>query len=203
MERVRHPDRLRRSAPIGYQGNWRDIFQNWEALAWSHPELVDSMVLTFLNATTVDGYNPYRISHEGHRLGGARSRTTRGRISATGATTRSSTFSGCSTSPNASTRAGSTPSRRALCTSGDVPYRIDGYDDIVADPYDTITFDASADARARRRAATLGGDGRLVHDRSGAAGPPWPRSFPAAGGESGQPVPGGGIWMTTQRPGVE
>jgi hypothetical protein len=53
------------SMRLDYQGNWRDIFQNWEALATSYPEFVESMICTFLNATTVDGYNPYRITYQG------------------------------------------------------------------------------------------------------------------------------------------
>ncbi|HMO10536.1 MAG TPA: hypothetical protein PKB06_03315, partial [Actinotalea sp.] len=50
---------------VDYQGNWRDIFQNWEAMSWSFPQYVESMVAVFLDATTADGYNPYRISREG------------------------------------------------------------------------------------------------------------------------------------------
>jgi hypothetical protein len=50
---------------LDYQGNWRDIFQNWEPLAYSYPEYIESMIATFLNATTADGYNPYRITREG------------------------------------------------------------------------------------------------------------------------------------------
>jgi hypothetical protein len=53
------------SLKLDYEGNWRDIFQNWEALAYSYPEFVEGMISTFLNATTVDGYNPYRITHRG------------------------------------------------------------------------------------------------------------------------------------------
>ncbi len=50
---------------LDYQGNWRDIFQNWEALAYSYPEFVEGMIFTFLCATTADGYNPYRITRSG------------------------------------------------------------------------------------------------------------------------------------------
>ncbi len=89
---------------LDYQGNWRDIFQNWEALAWSFPEYVESMVTVFLDATTADGYNPYRISRAGVDWE-VPSRTTRGRTSGTGATTRSSTCSSCWRRPSASTRA--------------------------------------------------------------------------------------------------
>ncbi|MBN1926311.1 MAG: hypothetical protein JW798_10790, partial [Prolixibacteraceae bacterium] len=48
-----------------YQGNWRDIFQNWEALAMSYPLFVQGMIAKFLNASTIDGYNPYRITSDG------------------------------------------------------------------------------------------------------------------------------------------
>ena len=50
---------------LDYEGNWRDIFQNWEALAHSYPEYIDSMIHKFLNATTIDGYNPYRVTKDG------------------------------------------------------------------------------------------------------------------------------------------
>jgi hypothetical protein len=43
----------------------RLIFQNWEALAYSYPEFIENMISTFLNATTADGYNPYRITYQG------------------------------------------------------------------------------------------------------------------------------------------
>jgi hypothetical protein len=48
-----------------YEGNWRDIFQNWEALAFSFPEFIESMIAKFVNASTMDGYNPYRITNLG------------------------------------------------------------------------------------------------------------------------------------------
>ena len=52
--------------PILYfEGNWRDIFQNWEALGISYPNSWESMVSIFLNATSADGYNPYRITSYG------------------------------------------------------------------------------------------------------------------------------------------
>ena len=50
---------------LDYEGNWRDIFQNWEALAHSYPEFIEGMIFKFLNATTFDGYNPYRITKDG------------------------------------------------------------------------------------------------------------------------------------------
>ena len=57
---------------LNHEGNWRDIFQNWEALCLSFPEFLESIIAKFVNASTVDGYNPYRVAHAGHRMGGAR-----------------------------------------------------------------------------------------------------------------------------------
>ena len=55
-----------RGAPVlDHQGNWRDIFQNWEALSRSFPGFVEQMVAKFVNASTVDGHNPYRIGRAG------------------------------------------------------------------------------------------------------------------------------------------
>jgi hypothetical protein len=48
------------------QGNWRDIFQNWEALSLSYPGFIESMIYKFLDSSTADGYNPYRISSDGY-----------------------------------------------------------------------------------------------------------------------------------------
>ena len=50
---------------VGFQGNWRDIFQNWEALSWSFPNYNLAFIRKFLNASTADGYNPYRITNNG------------------------------------------------------------------------------------------------------------------------------------------
>jgi hypothetical protein len=50
---------------LSYQGNWRDIFQNWEALCFSYPEFIESVIAKFVNASTIDGYNPYRITKSG------------------------------------------------------------------------------------------------------------------------------------------
>ncbi len=50
---------------LSYQGNWRDIFQNWEASALSYPSFITAFISKFVNASTVDGYNPYRITKDG------------------------------------------------------------------------------------------------------------------------------------------
>lgn len=187
---------------VEFEGNWRDIFQNWEALAASFPEYVESMVAVFLDATTVDGYNPYRISRAGvdwevpepenpwanigywsdHqivylvKLLEASMRYHPGRLAAS--------------------------ADRAVYTYADVPYRIAPYDAMVADPIATIAFDDAAEQRVLARLTTEGADGRLVHDAGGDL-------VRATLGEKllslilaklVNLVPDAGIWMNTQRP---
>ncbi len=67
MEQVLdQPQEARRLPQAGLPGrNWRDIFQNWEPLAWSYPEFVEGMISVFVNAMTADGYNPYRVTRDG------------------------------------------------------------------------------------------------------------------------------------------
>ena len=60
--RVKNSDGSRR---LTYEGNWRDIFQNWEALLLSEPEWITNVIAKFVNASTLDGFNPYRITREG------------------------------------------------------------------------------------------------------------------------------------------
>ena len=50
---------------VYYEGNWRDIFQNWEALCMSFPEYLPGVISVFVNASTPDGFNPYRITRHG------------------------------------------------------------------------------------------------------------------------------------------
>jgi hypothetical protein len=53
------------AALLTYQGNWRDIFQNWEALCQTYPSYLPSVIAKFVNASTADGFNPYRITNDG------------------------------------------------------------------------------------------------------------------------------------------
>ncbi|HSN43675.1 MAG TPA: hypothetical protein VLR88_06430, partial [Propionibacteriaceae bacterium] len=152
---------------VGYQGNWRDIFQNWEALAWAYPAYAEGMVATFVNATTIDGYNPYRISHTGidweepepenpwanigywsdHQI-----------VYLTRLIEASRRFH-----PGSLERL----LDRRIFTTADVPYRLAGLDATLADPLDTVHFDVDANTRARRLQSEIGGDGLLRRTSDG------------------------------------
>ena len=186
---------------IAYQGNWRDIFQNWEALALSWPELLEGFIARFVNASTADGHNPYRISSGGMDWE-VPSPSTPGPGSATGATTSSSTCNGWSSSPCATTRracgrcsaGGCSPT--PTCPTGSPPSQ-----DILANPRSTITFDDESTARIQERLRTEGGDARLLGGQDGLHHVTLVEKLlvPALAKLSNL-VPGGGIWMNTQRP---
>ena len=192
-----------------YQGNWRDIFQNWEPLAYSFPAFAFSMVAKFLNATTPDGYNPYRVTRDGidwevpepddpwanlgywgdhqiiylQKLLEAVERTEPGRL------VREWSYRGYS--------------------YADVPYRIATYDAMTRDASNTITFDAAAHARSMGRVDAMGSDGRLVPSGTGEGEEVEVGVYHVTMFEKllvlllaklTNLVPGGGIWMNTQRP---
>ncbi len=198
---------IRLKAPDGgralrYEGNWRDIFQNWEALGASFPAFLPGMVARFVNASTADGFNPYRIERDGIDWEVLDPREPWGHIGYWGdhqivyllrlleavVRTAPGTLEGLL-------------GEEIFCYA-DVPYRIRPYDAIVADPRHTIDFDAERAARIADRVAAGGTDGKLVRDRTGAlhrAGLLEKLLVPALAKLSNL-VPDGGIWMNTQRP---
>ena len=185
-----------------FQGNWRDIFQNWEALAWSFPEYLESMVTVFLDATTADGYNPYRISRSGIDWEVPEPENPFANIGYW------SDHQIVYLLRLLETSARFHPGRltelldSAMFTHADVPYRIAAYDQILADPFQTIAFDEQHAARIDDRVAVRGSDGRLVHGADGEL----VRVTLAEKllllllAKLVNFVPDGGIWMNTQRP---
>jgi len=190
------------SLKLGYEGNWRDIFQNWEALAYSYPEYIESMICTFLNATTVDGYNPYRITRNGldweipepgnpwanigywsdHQIIYLQKLMEISKMMHPG---KLQTFLS-----------------RPMFSYANVPYRIKPYADLQMDPYNTIDFNWDLEREIESKVKARGTDGKLVYAQNG-------RVLHATLAEKLLTlllaklvnfVPEGGIWMNTQRP---
>jgi hypothetical protein len=190
------------SRALHYEGNWRDIFQNWEALCASFPWFLPNAVAKFVNASTVDGFNPYRITREGVDWETPEPGDPWSHIGYWGdhqiiyvlklleAMTRY--LPGDLTDML----------RREIFSYADVPYRIRPYEQILEDPTSTIDFDAAHDAKIRERASAIGTDGRLA---LGADGGVYHANLlekllvPLLSKLSNL-VPGGGIWLNTQRP---
>jgi hypothetical protein len=189
------------STSYSYQGNWRDIFQNWEALARSFPELTEPMIAKFVNATTVDGFNPYRITRDGVDW----------EISDPDDPWSSIGYWGdhqiVYLLKLLEISIAHHPGRledlldRDLFSYADVPYDIRPYADIVADPRDTIDFNAARQRDTEARVAQLGSDGRLVHADGRVLHVNLAEKLlvPILSKLSNL-IPGGGIWMNTMRP---
>ena len=136
------------------------------------------MIVKFVDASTADGHNPYRVTRDGFdwevqdphdpwshigywgdhqviyllKLLGARARPRPGR---------------------AARAAGP-----RLFSYANVPYRIRPYADLLRDPQYTIVFDHEAHRSSLARVRELGSDGRLLADarRRDRRGSPWPKS---------------------------
>jgi len=187
---------------LDYQGNWRDIFQNWEALAWSYPEYVESMVTVFLDATTADGYNPYRISRAGVDWEVPEPDDPWSNIGYWGDHQIIYLLKLLETSHRFHPGRLEELLDRAVFTHADVPYRIASYEQTLRDPYDTITFDDRLHGRIQGRVREEGADGRLVHEASGdlVRVTLTEKLLLLALTKLVNLVPDGGIWMNTQRP---
>ncbi len=187
---------------LWYEGNWRDIFQNWEALAVSYPEFVENMIAKFVNASTMDGYNPYRITKGGidwevedpddpwsyigywgdHQI-----------IYLLKLLEISSRFH---------------PARLArllhepVFAYANVPYRIRPFEALLQDPKNTIDYDEGLAARIERLEAQIGADARLVMDEDGEVRlvTLLEKLIVPLLAKLGNLVVDGGIWMNTQRP---
>lgn len=184
-----------------YEGNWRDIFQNWEAMCMSFPGYIDSVIAVFLDASTADGYNPYRISRDGIDW----------EVAEPGNPNSSQGYWGDHQIIYLSRliewlgKYDTEALRRLIsCDSfsyADVPYEIARFDKMLENPKDTISLNAEKNRILRENSAKFGGDYRLLNKD----GKIYTASFaeklmvPIASKISNLIV-GGGIWMNTRRP---
>ncbi len=197
--RMKNPDG---SARLDYEGNWRDIFQNWEALAYSYPEFVEHMIATFLNATTADGYNPYRITHHGVDWEMPEPGNPWGNTGYW--SDHQIIYLQKLLEISARVHPGKLESflSESLFSYSNVPYRLKPYPDLVDDPFNTIDYDWSAHRQIAAREVERGTDGKLVYAKDG-------QVLQVSLAEKlltlllaklVNLVPEGGIWMNTQRP---
>ncbi len=189
--------------PIHYfEGNWRDIFQNWEALALSYPDFLGSFITKFLNASTIDGFNPYRITSAGIDWEAPDPDDPWASIGYWGdhqivyllkllelkAKVRPESLGGRLDSQNSVFAA--------------VPYRLKGWEDTLRDPRDTVEFDLAEHEALMARKEKLGGDGLLLRDEAGelVRVTLLEKLLLPAAVKLANLIPGGGVWMNTQRP---
>ncbi|MCB0584887.1 MAG: hypothetical protein KDD06_06120, partial [Phaeodactylibacter sp.] len=187
---------------LDYEGNWRDIFQNWEALAHSYPGFVESMIHKFLNATTFDGYNPYRVTKDGFDWETIEPDDPWSYIGYWGDHQIIYLLKFLEFLEEYAPGELSTYFGQACFVYANVPYRIKPFADLLKDPKDTIEFDHEADLRIREKRTELGADGALLQDRNGAIHQAnfIEKILATVLAKLSNFIPEGGIWMNTQRP---
>jgi len=196
---VRDPDGRR---SLRYEGNWRDIFQNWEALSMSFPGFLPSIIAKFVNASTIDGFNPYRITRDGIDWEIARPDDPWSYIGYWGDHQIIYLLKFLEAAERFFPGTLEDLLGREIFCFADVPYRIKSYEEIVEDPDSTIVYDKKLASLIEDRVENIGTDGKLVHGGNGSiyhVNLLEKLLIPALSKLSNF-VPGGGIWMNTQRP---
>ena len=187
---------------LNYQGNWRDIFQNWEALAVSYPEYVESMIGKFVNASTADGYNPYRVLRDGFEWEKLDPHDPWSYIGYWGDHQIVYLLKLLEISGRVHPGRLQELLTRDIFAYANVPYRIRPYADLLADPHNTIDFDAELDREIEGRVKETGTDARFIRSRSGQilhVNLAEKLLVPLLAKLSNF-IPEAGIWMNTQRP---
>jgi len=190
------------SQKLDYQGNWRDIFQNWEALAWSYPHFVEGMICKFVNATTADGYNPYRLTRNGIDWAIPEPENPWENIGYWSDHQIIYLQKLLEISHRFHPKQLQVLLTRPIFSHANVPYRIKPYESIMDDPAQSISFDWDAENQIKGISRTMGSDGKLVLNSTS-------QVFHVTLTEKllvlllaklTNFVPEGGIWMNTQRP---
>lgn len=190
------------SKVLDYEGNWRDIFQNWEALAHAYPEFIESMILKFLNASTFDGYNPYRVTKDGFDWEAIEENDPWSYIGYWGDHQIIYLLKFLEFIRDHYPNRLSDFFNKELFVYANVPYKIKPYQDILATPKDTIIFDSVLDGDINDRRSKIGADGALIQDSNGFI---YKVNFiekilATVLAKLSNFIPEAGIWLNTQRP---
>ncbi|GMN10779.1 hypothetical protein MTsPCn9_30560 [Croceitalea sp. MTPC9] len=187
---------------LDYEGNWRDIFQNWEALAHSYPAFVDSMIHKFLNASTFDGYNPYRVTKDGFDWEAIEPDDPWSYIGYWGDHQIIYLLKFLEFIENHYPGKLGSYFNEQIFVYANVPYKIKDYQAILQNPKDTIVFDEELDLKIREERSKLGADGALLKgsDNSIYRVNLLEKLLATVLAKVSNFIPEGGIWMNTQRP---
>ncbi|MFS4457338.1 hypothetical protein [Maribacter sp. 2304DJ31-5] len=190
------------SKVLDYQGNWRDIFQNWEAMVHSYPEFIEGMIAKFLNASTFDGYNPYRVTKDGFDWETIEPDDPWSYIGYWGDHQIIYLLKFLEFVNRQSPGKLEAYLDQENFVYANVPYRIKSYAEILKNPKDTITFDHDLDVKIRERRNELGADGALLQNKKGDICRVnfMEKILATVLSKLSNFIPEGGIWMNTQRP---
>lgn len=187
---------------LTYQGNWRDIFQNWEAITFSYPEFIENVIAKFVNASTIDGYNPYRITKEGIDWEVEEPDDPWSYIGYWGDHQIIYLQKMLELSVKFHPERLSDLLYRPIFSYANVPYRIKPLSQILENAKSTVLFDEDLAAKIDKRVEELGADGKLVlaDEQSVYQVNLLEKMVVALLSKLGNLVVGGGIWLNTQRP---
>ncbi|MDP2234939.1 MAG: hypothetical protein Q8J88_00775 [Bacteroidales bacterium] len=187
---------------LDYEGNWRDIFQNWEALVHSYPDFIEGMIFKFLNATTFDGYNPYRVTKDGFDWETIEPDNPWSYIGYWGDHQIIYLLKFLEFIDNHQPKKLIKLFDKDYFVYANVPYHIKSYRDILKDPKNTIEFDEKSDRIIREKIENTGADGALKgSDESEIYHVNFIEKILATLlAKISNFIPEGGIWMNTQRP---
>jgi len=197
--KVRNPDGSR---ALNYEGNWRDIFQNWEALCASFPGFLPSIVAKFVNASTVDGFNPYRVTRDGVDWETVSPEDPWSNIGYWGDHQIIYLLKLLEALDKHDPEAVRDMLGTEIFSYAEVPYQIRSYAEILQDPQATIEFDTARADRIDVRVAAKGTDGKLLTgpDKAVYHANLLEKLLVPALSKISNMVPDAGIWMNTQRP---
>ena len=187
---------------LDYEGNWRDIFQNWEALAHSYPEFIESMINKFLNASTFDGYNPYRVTKGGFDWETVEEDNPWSYIGYWGDHQIIYLLKFLEFIEDHYPNKLASYFNRDIFVYANVPYKIKSYEDILVNPKDTIEFDEELDEKIRLKRTELGVDGALLRDENFFIHKVnlVEKLLATVLAKVSNFIPEAGIWLNTQRP---
>lgn len=187
---------------LDYQGNWRDIFQNWEALVHSYPQFIESMIHKFLNASTFDGYNPYRVTKDGFDWEAIEPDDPWSYIGYWGDHQIIYLLKFLEFIEKHTPGQLEDSFNKNVFVYANVPYKIKEYSAILKNSKDTIDFDHEEDQAIRERRDKIGADGALLQAANGEICKVnfIEKILATILAKISNFIPEGGIWMNTQRP---
>lgn len=190
------------SLKLDYQGNWRDIFQNWEALTLSYPEYIESIICKFVNASTADGYNPYRLTRAGMDWERPDPDDPWSYIGYWGDHQVIYLQKFLEQSDHYHPGKLDELLVREIFVYANVPYRIKGIDRIIDNPKDTILFDGDLDRKIGVLTDKIGADAKLLTLRTGEIYRVnlMEKILCSLLSKLTNFIPEAGIWLNTQRP---
>lgn len=185
-----------------YEGNWRDIFQNWEALAHAYPEFIESMIHKFLNATTFEGYNPYRVTKGGFDWEIIEEHDPWSFIGYWGDHQIIYLLKFLEFIENHYPKRLEKLFNQDVFVYANVPYKIKSYADTLKNPKDTIDFDHDLQSKITEKRSELGADGALLRDENQFICKVnlIEKLLATVLAKVSNFIPEGGIWLNTQRP---